>query len=47
MSDLKLVLMERDEISSDEADNLFNTLREELLVLIDQREIEGAENIFE
>ena len=39
--------MKRDEITSDEADDLFNTLREELLVLIDQREIEGAENIFE
>ena len=47
MSDLKLVLMKRDEITSDEADDLFNASREELLVLIDQGQIEGAENICE
>ena len=30
MSDLKRVLMERDEISSDETDDLINEAREEL-----------------
>ena len=30
MSDLKRVLMERDEITSDEADDLINAAREEL-----------------
>ena len=47
MSDLKLVLMKRDEITSDEAEDLFNAAREELIALIDQGEIEGAENICE
>ncbi len=45
MSDLKLVLMKGEEITSDEADDLFNAVREELFELIDQGEIEGAENI--
>ena len=39
--------MKRDEITSDEADDLFNAAREELFEPIDQREIEGAENICE
>ena len=47
MSELKLILIKRDEISWDKADDLFNASREELLVLTDQREIEGAENICE
>ena len=47
MSDLKLVLMKRDEITSDEADDLFNAAREQLFERIDRREIEGAENICE
>jgi len=47
MSDLKLVLMKRDEITSDEADDLINAAREELFELIDQGETEEAENIYE
>ena len=47
MSDLKLVLMKRDEITSDEADDLINAAREELFELIDQGETEKAENICE
>ncbi len=47
MSDLKRVLMERDEITSDEADDLIKAAREELFELIDQGEIEEAENICE
>ena len=47
MSDLKLVLMKRDEITSDEADDLIKAAREELFELIDQGEIEEAENICE
>ena len=47
MSDLKLVLMKRDEITSDEADDLLNAAREQLFERIDQGEIEGAENICE
>jgi len=44
MSDLKRVLMKRDEITSDEADDLIKATREELFELIDQGE---AENICE
>ena len=47
MSDIKRVLMKRDEITSDEADDLFNAARAELFELIDQGEIEEAENICE
>ena len=47
MSDLKHVLMERDEITSDEADDLVKTAREEFFNLVDQGEIEEAENICE
>jgi hypothetical protein len=47
MSDLKLVLMKRDEITSDEADDLIKAARDELFELIDQGEIEEAENICE
>jgi len=47
MSDLKRVLMKRDEITSDEADDLINAAREELFELIDQGETEEAENIYE
>ena len=42
MSDLKHVRIKRDEISSDEANDLFNAAREQLFERIDQREIEGA-----
>jgi hypothetical protein len=42
ISDLKRVLMERDEIVSDEADDLLKAAREELFGLIDQGEIEEA-----
>ena len=47
MSDLKLVLMKRDEITSDEADDLINAARDKLFELIDQGETEEAENICE
>ena len=47
MSDLKRVLVERDEITSDEADDLIKAAREELFELIDQGEIEETENIYE
>ena len=47
MSDLKSVLMKRDEITSDEADDLIKAARDELFALIDQGEIEEAENICE
>jgi hypothetical protein len=47
MSDLKSVLMKRDEITSDEADDLIKAARDELFELIDQGEIEEAENICE
>ena len=43
----KCVLMKRNEITSDEADDLFNASRKELLGLIDQGEIERAENTCE
>ncbi|MGD2014909.1 MAG: hypothetical protein PVG84_14245 [Desulfobacterales bacterium] len=43
----KCVLMKRNEIISDEADDLFNASIKELLGLIDQVEIEGAENTCE
>ena len=47
MSDLKLVLMKIDEITSDEADDLINAARDKLFELIDQGETEEAENIYE
>ena len=47
MPDLKRVLMERDKITSDEADDLIKAAREELFELIDQGETEEAENIYE
>ena len=47
MSDLKRVLMERDEITSDEADDLIKAAREELFGLIDQGEIEEAKYVCE
>ena len=47
MSDLKRVLMKRDEITSDEADDLINAARDKLFELIDQGETEEAENICE
>ena len=47
MSDLKSVLMKRDEITSDEADDLIKAARDELFELIDQGETEEAENICE
>ncbi len=36
-------LIKRNEITSNEADDLFNASRKELFGLIDQGEIEGAE----
>ena len=47
MSDLKSVLMKREEISSDEADDWIKAAREELFELVDQGETEEAENICE
>lgn len=39
--------MEREEITSDEVNDLIDAAREELFKLIDQGEIEEAENICE
>ena len=47
MSDLKLLIMKIDEITSDEADDLFNAAIEQLFERIERGEIEGAENICE